>query len=165
MEVPVETQIPLFLKVLTFDRRLYAGTRGDFVFAIAYQSGFRASAQAKDAAVRTIRSVLRSPGELQLVIVEIDLDKQSLADELSRHNVSAMYVAPLRGIEVKAISAAARSAQVTTVTGVPLYVPLGLAVSVRLRADRPKLVVGVDAARLEGADFTAGLLSLSEIWR
>src|SRR5947209_5257027 len=52
MEVPVDAQIPLFLKVATFDRQLHARAHDAIVVAIAYQSGNRASLNARDDALR-----------------------------------------------------------------------------------------------------------------
>ena len=58
----------------------------------------------------------------------------------------------------------ARNANVTTLTGVPQYVALGLAVSVRLQGERPNFVINAEAAKAEGADFSAELLKLAQIW-
>ena len=78
---------------------------------------------------------------------------------------SLLYVAPLRSKDLSEIAASARAAKVTTVTGVPDYLQSGLAVSVRRQGGRPKLLVNLRAARLEGADFKAELLKLAEISR
>ena len=43
MEIPVAVQVPLFLKVMSFDRQLRARGEGEYVVAVAYQSGNRAS--------------------------------------------------------------------------------------------------------------------------
>jgi hypothetical protein len=162
MDVPVAMQVALFLKVVTFDRNLVIAPATDMVVAVAYQGGYRASVTAKDDAMSALQ-LNRSQQKIRAVA--IDLDRESLAAALGRHNPSVLYVAPLRGIDISDLATIARRAGVTTVTGVAAYVSLGLAVSVRLQGERPKLLINPEAARLEGADFTAALLNLAQISR
>ena len=54
MEIPVAVQLPLFLKVMSFDRQLGFRGGGTLVLAIAYQSGYRASADAKDPGISIV---------------------------------------------------------------------------------------------------------------
>jgi hypothetical protein len=162
MDVPVAMQVALFLKVITFDRNLVISPAADMVVAVAYQSGYRASVAAKDDAMGALK-LRRNPQTIHAVA--IDLDRESLASALTRHNPSVLYVAPLRAIDVSDVATVARHAGVTTVTGVTEYVGLGLAVSVRLQGERPKLLINPEAARLEGDDFSAELLKIAQIWR
>jgi hypothetical protein len=163
MEVPVAIQIPLFLKVLAFDRQLHARAGAEVVLGVVFQSGNRASVNARDEVMRAISSVRDSVDGLPVRAVAIDLDKEPLAGALTRNRVTVMYVAPLRAIDIAAVAAEARTAHVTTMTGVPDYVGRGLAVSVRLQGDRPKLLVNLNASRLEGADLSAELLKLAVV--
>lgn len=163
MEVPVAIQIPLFLKVLAFDRQLHARAGAEVVLGVVFQSGNRASVNARDEVMRAVSSVRDSVDGLPVRAVVIDLDKEPLAGALTRNRVTVMYVAPLRAIDIAAVAAAARTAHVTTMTGVPDYVGRGLAVSVRLQRDRPKLLVNLNASRLEGADLSAELLKLAVV--
>ncbi|HYC50556.1 MAG TPA: hypothetical protein VEB19_05535, partial [Gemmatimonadaceae bacterium] len=48
MELPVAVQVPLFRKVLSFDRRLDVKSRAELVIAVIYQSGNRESSAVKD---------------------------------------------------------------------------------------------------------------------
>lgn len=161
MDVPVPMQVALFLKVLTFDRNLVIPPATDIIVAVAYQSGYRASINATDNAMSALKLI---GNQRRVRTVLIDLDREPLAAALARHRPSVLYVAPLRAIDIGDLAAAARKAGVTTVTGVPQYISLGLAVSVRLQGERPKLVINAEAARLEGADFSAELLKLAQIW-
>jgi hypothetical protein len=162
MDVPVAMQVALFLKVVTFDRNLVIPPATDMVVAVAYQGGYRASVTAKDDAMSALQL---NRNQQKIHAVAIDLDRESLAAALARHNPSVLYVAPLRAIDVSDLATIARRAGVTTVTGVTEYVSLGLAVSVRLQGERPKLLINAQAARLEGADFSAALLNLAQISR
>lgn len=162
MEVPVSLQLPLFLKVASFDRQL--GTRaGDtLVLAIAYQSGFRLSANVRQEAAVAVGARPTVAG-LPIKVISIDLDKDDLGQALRRGHATLLYLTPVRALDVEDVMRVTRSARVTTMTGVVRYVELGLAVGVRLRGDRPRIVVNLAASKLEGAEFGAELLKLSEI--
>ena len=67
---------------------------------------------------------------LPVRVVPIDLDDESLADRLKADDVSLLYIAPIRAVDIGALTATAVAAGVTTVTGVPDYVALGVAVGV-----------------------------------
>ena len=164
MEVPVAVQIPLFLKTLAFDRELKKRAPTEIVFAVVYQGGHRPSVTARDEAVRALAAAAPVEG-LPLRIVTIDLDRDTLVAALERERVTMLYITPVRGVDISAIGRSAQFAGATTFTGVARYISAGLAVGVRLQGDRPKLLINVDSARLEGAEFRAELLKLAQVVR
>jgi len=161
MDVPVQMQVALFLKVLTFDRNLVVSPASEIVVGVVFQSGYRASINAKNIAMTALQATANSR---KIRAVAIDLDRETLSTALPRHRPSVLYVAPLRAVEIGDLATIARNANVTTLTGVTEYVALGLAISVRLQGERPKLVINAEAAKAEGADFSAELLKLAQIW-
>jgi hypothetical protein len=161
MDVPVGLQIPLFLKALTFDRQLRVRAGSEILIAVVFQSGNRASVMAKDDAMRALGAVRDSVDGLPVRAVAIDLDRGTLANALSRQRVTVVYVAPLRAVDIADLASAARTARVTTMTGVSEYTSRGIAVGVRLQGDRPKFLVNLSASKLEGADFSSELLKLA----
>jgi len=164
MEIPVAVQVPLFLKVISFDRQLRArGGQTEYVVSIAYQSGNRASVDARDEVVRSLKADRPTVLGLPIRIVTVDLDHESLADCLKTHAASLLYITPLRAVDVAALVTTANVAGVTTVTGVPQYVAQGVAVGVRLQRDRPRILINLQGARLQGADFAAELLKLADV--
>jgi hypothetical protein len=162
MDVPVAVQLPLLLKVMSFDRHLRARAAGTLVIAIAYQSGYRASADAKDEAWRLASNTRQIDG-MPVSVIAIDLDREELPAALARGQVVLLYVAPVRGIDIKDLVQVARAARVRTITGVVRYVESGLSVGVRLRGNRPRIVVNLASSRLEGAELAAELLKLAEV--
>ncbi len=161
MDVPVQIQVALFLKVLTFDRNLVISPPSEIVVGVVFQSGYRSSVNAKNVAM----AALQTTGNARKIrAIAIDLDRETLVAALPRYRPSVLYVAPLRAVEIGDLATTARNANITTVTGVPQYIALGLAVSVRLQGERPKLVINAEAAKAEGADFSAELLKLAQIW-
>lgn len=162
MEIPVSTQISLFLKVLEFDRRLGETVNGVLTIGVVFQSGSRQSTAARDDAVRSIAQ-LAADGERQIRVVDVDVDRDDWRSATAVHRMDMLYVTPLRGAPIMDICATARAVGATTFTGVPKYVEQGIAVGVRRLGNRPKLLVNLRVARLEGADFSAELLKLAQV--
>jgi hypothetical protein len=143
---------------MTFDRNLSARSSGDLRIAVLYQSRNRTSQVIADEVSRAIGS---TPGA---EAVGIDLDKVSdLQTVLVQSRARVLYVSPLRGIDIGSIVRVSRETGVTTITGVPRYVDEGIAIGLDLKADRPEIVVNLEGARAEGADFTAQLLKLARV--
>jgi hypothetical protein len=162
MEIPVAIQIPLFIKVIAFDRHIEINTATDVVFVIAFQSGHRRSAETKDEVARVLAE-LPVDDRRTIRVVTVDLDREDLRTVLRDQRATLLYITPLRGLALSAITTVTRGVQVTTFTGVPKYVDQGLAVGVRRVGDKPKLLVNLRVARLEGADFSAEFLKLVQL--
>jgi hypothetical protein len=165
MAVSVEVQVPLLVKILGFDRNLTGRPDNEIVLGVLYQGKYRTSA---NVATEVREALKRSPpfvvGGRKLRTVAIDLDATPDLDAtLARLKASVLYVTPLRAADVRALAAATRASHVTTVTGVPEYVEMGLAVGIGIAGQRPEIVVNLAASRAEGADYDAQLLKLARI--
>jgi hypothetical protein len=162
MDVAPAIQLPILAKVISFDRQLRTRAPDGPTVGVVFQSGNRASVLAKDEAIRTLNAMREGDGP-RIKTVAIDLDHDRLEDALSTNGVTTLYVTPLRATDIGALAARAREGHVTTMTGVPRYVAQGLGVGVGQRGGRPKILINLEACRLEGADFGAELLKLAEI--
>lgn len=163
MDVPVDVQLPILLKVLTFDRKLVARAPREIVLGIAFQEGNRESVRAKDEVLRVLRAMPQFAEGVALRAVPIDLDVRTIESAHAAERITHLYLAPLRALDVRDIATWARKAGVTTMSGVARYIESGLALGVGLRGGRPRILVNVEASRLEGADLSAELLKLAEI--
>jgi hypothetical protein len=159
--VPVEVQVPLFIKILSFDRTLGSRPAGPLIVGVLYQGEYRASADIAS----QVRRALKDSGE-DLRIVSIDLDHTpDLLNALSHQHLHVLYVSPLRAIDLKTVTITSRQVGVRTVTGVPKYVEDGLGIGIDLKGERPEIVVNLLASRAEGSDLDAQLLKLARIVR
>lgn len=165
MPVPVDVQVPVLLKVLSFDRRI-ADTRGqELVIGVLYQSGYRLSTEVKDRVVEVV-SVSRqgAPASRPLSAAPVDADgEESLGAAFARLKIDVLYVTPLRAFDLRNLVGVTRRERILTLTGVPEYVGAGLSVGLELRQDRPRILVNLRAARAEGANFAAPLLGLARL--
>ncbi len=159
--VPVEVQIPLFIKILSFDRTLGSRPAGPLIVGVLYQGDYRVSA---DIAFQ-VKRALRDTGE-DVRVVSIDLDHTpDLNETLTRAKPHVLYVSPLRAIDLAIVTAISRQTGVRTLTGVPRYVEDGLGIGIDLKGQRPEIVVNLLASRAEGSDLDAQLLKLARIVR
>lgn len=163
MDVPMRVQMPILLKVISFDRRLHARAPRDVVIGVVMQRGNRASVVAHDQAVEVLTAPGTSVDGIPVRVVTFDLDRQSVQDILDNTVLTHLYVTPLRAIDIGELASLARAAQVTTMTGVSEHLDRGLSIGVGLRAGRPRILVNVNASRAEGAELSAELLKLAEL--
>ena len=169
MPVPVERQFLLLLKIVTFDRSLPTRLASDdeLVIGIVFQRKHRVSLNARDELQRAARvSTTRDIDGTPVRIVDIETeDGTGLEEAVRESRADILYVAPLRLVEPSAIAAITRELRVMTYTGVPEYVPEGIAVGLGLRNSRPRILVNLPACAEEGVDFSSRLLQLAEVIR
>lgn len=163
MEVPVALQIPLFVKVMSFDRSMSARSGRSHVIAIVFQSKNVASTKTKEDAERAVRALARGVGGVTYRSVTIDLDEETLAAGLRRERPDFLYVTPLRGVDIRTIATAAEADGVVTWSGVPKYLTQGIVVGLRRERERPRIMINLKAARLQLCDFSAELLKLAQV--
>jgi hypothetical protein len=156
--VPAGVQVPLLLKILTFDHHM-ADAAEPLVVGVVFQRRNRASAAIGEEVGGLLAAAARP-----IRVVVIDLDETSdLRGTLLRESVRVVYVAPLQAVSVSTVAEATRGEGVVSVTGVPRYVEQGLAVGIDLSDSRPRIVINLAASRAEGADFSAELLKLARL--
>ena len=157
MPVPAEVQAALFKNIWKLDRNFDCakGVR----LAIVYQDGYRESVAAKD---EFLASIGRLGPHTTTVLIEAST-QQLLNDALHSGDLDMVYVTPLRAIDIAEIGRISRYQRFRTITGVPEYVDLGLAVGIGIRHDRPMIIVNLEQARAEGAVFSSQLLELARI--
>ncbi len=161
--VPVALQIPLFMKVMSFDRKFAGRAGSSLVIAVVYQRGNRESTIAKDEALLAIAATPQAFGVSRRGVA-IDLDARGdLAARIRERYADVVYVTPLRSADVRDIASAARGAGATTWTGVAAYMSQGIAVGVKLERDKPRIMINLVAARLQSCDFTSELLKLAQV--
>jgi uncharacterized protein DUF4154 len=156
--VPPGVQVPLLLKILTFDRNL-ADAPEPLVVGVVFQRRNRASAAVGDE-VRLLLAASARP--IRVVVIDLD-ETHDLRGTLLRESVRVVYVGPLQAVSVSTVAEATRGEGVVSVTGVPRYVEQGLAVGIDLSDSRPRIVINLAASRAEGADFSAELLKLARL--
>ena len=165
MLVPVDVQLPLFLKLLAFDRNLKTRVGNEIVIGIVYQRIFRTSLNVKDEWLGEIdKSSIKKIQEIPIHYVTVDIsDKIDLAKAISRDHIDILYIAPLRAVKIETITSVSRAKQVITLTGVPDYVESGLAVGIGIKGEKPQFIINLPVAKAEGADLSSQVLKLAKV--
>jgi len=167
MPVPVQVQVPLFAKVLSFDRNLEERAGPELVIGVLYQGRYRQSLLAKE----TIAAALREDDvktilHMNVRVVEINIEgDQNLRSTIAAAGVRLLYLTPLRAVDIEAICTISREMKITSFTGVPDYVDEGVALGIGVSDERPQIVINLPAALDEGADFSSQLLRVAKVIR
>ena len=164
MPLPVKDQMPLFLKILSYDKNL--PQRGDeIVIGVLYQQRYRHSLLAKDELVAVMKQFKAVSGRpVRLVPLAID-EETSLAAVLDDPRINVFYVSPLRAFDIEAITEVSRDREIVTLTGIPSYLDAGLSVSLDVKGGKPQILINLPASEAEGADFHSQLLKVAKVMR
>ena len=166
MPMPVDIQLPLFLKILTYDRSFQYKARSAITIGIVYLPGDAASVKAKDEMVANLerlgdRTIKNLP--IRHVVLEFK-DVPSLDRAVKAGKVNVLYVAPGMGDQLPALLKMSRTYAITTATGVPEFVQRGIAVGIGMKADKkPDILINLPSSRSEGSEFDASLLRIATV--
>lgn len=155
--IPAGVQLLLFSKIWMFDRSI--AENGQIVMAVLYQSTFRASEEAKDQLIEAVRA---NGLKIKCVPVALD-DAENVATALEHVKADVFYVTEMRGINIPQLVRVSRARHIKTITVTEGYVEGGVAIGLRVRNDKPVIVVNLSAAKAEGSDLTAQLLRFSTV--
>lgn len=159
--VPEARQADLLLKVLTADRNFAARNGGGPTIGVVYE---RSSRFSKDAAERFAAEVRRfgTGAVTPARVVLVDVSRPgSLGAGVAACRADVLWVAPLTRPDVARIAALARARKVRTAASRAAYVEAGLAVGFEPHHGAARVVLNVEEARAEGADFSSKLLKLA----
>ena len=163
MPLRPDLQIPLILKILTYDRHIESKAGEQVVVGIVYAptdpSSVAAANEVGDVLFRfQDKTVKRLPIRYRLVEYSTP---EALERTIDRWSISVLWVAPGSAKNLAGITSVSRRKGVTTTTGVPDYVRRGVAVGLDLGDARPQILIHLEAAREEGCEFDASLLRIS----
>jgi hypothetical protein len=165
MELPADLQIPLILKVLTYDRQLESKAGGEVNIGIVYSPADPSSSQATTDVSGTLNKFAgKTVKKLPINYWTIEfVSTQRLEAILKEKNISVLYVSP--GVEkhITAITQVSQSRRVTTTTGVPDFVKQGVAVGIGQRRGKPQIYINLEASKSEGSEFDASLLRIATV--
>jgi hypothetical protein len=161
MPIPVEDQVTLILKTLTYDRQLEAKAKGNLTLGIVYNPADPASVKVgRDVSdVLTKFATKRVKGlPLSQYLVEYATPAQLDVVAKSRP-ITVFYICPgVKGLDY--LLKVAEQYQITTTTGVPSFVKQGVAVGVGFNGEKAQMLVNRPTAKAEGVEFEARLLSI-----
>ncbi|HDM90245.1 MAG TPA: YfiR family protein [candidate division WOR-3 bacterium] len=164
IQVPIGVQVPIFIKILAFDRSLRKKAGDEILIGVLYQHKYMRSSLAKDEIISELKKLghLRVQGlPVRYTVIDF-IDGRSLEREIDAKGIDVLYVTPLRAVDPGEIRAVTRKKKVLTFSVIPEYVEAGLSVGLSVRGEKPRIVVNLRAAEAEGAAFSSRLLRLAQ---
>jgi hypothetical protein len=162
MPLTPDLQVPLILKVLTYDRHFESKAGRELIIGVVYEQGDPESLKAASTIIATLlrfsgKTVKRLPIRYQLVAMD------QMARLVPSMGISVLYVAPGNARNLPALTRFSQANHVTTVTGVPSYVRQGVAVGIDVAQDRPQILINLSSSKAEGSEFDASLLRIASV--
>ena len=165
--VPAELQVPLLLKVLTFDRNF--AKRGwtvlhiGIVFVGSDPISSKLRTDIVDVLKRLSDKTLRNL-PITYTVVEYTSDSQ-IEGVVRASQVNVLYVAPGNARNLPKLLQVSQSQHIITTTGVPEYVEKGVAVGIGIRQDKPEILINLAASKSAVSEFDASLLRIARVVR
>ncbi|WP_224247329.1 YfiR family protein [Hyalangium gracile] len=155
----------MLVRVLAYDRRM-GHQPPPLTLAVTHREG-NASSEVLGREFSTALEVA-SRGRViagrPLRVVRIGFhDPQQLQTELSQTHAVALYVCEGLEDESRNIAEVTRRLSILSIAGSETQISQGLAIGLEGKGNSPVILVHLEAARAEGADLDAGLLSLSRL--
>lgn len=167
MALTADKQVPLLLKILTYDRQFEAKAGSEVVIGIVYAAADPDSAPAMEALSATLSGFAgKTVKKLPIKYWQIPYSTPDRLEAIVKEKgINVIYVCPGNDKNLPAIIKLAKGGRITTLTGIPEYVKKGLSVGVGERSGKPQIYINLDASKAEGSDFDASLLRIAEVVR
>jgi hypothetical protein len=165
MALSIVDQVPLLLKVLTYDRNLESKAGAELAIGIVYDPGDRDSATATTE-LGSVLFKLAGKTVKKLPIKYYTIEYTGNADLerfVKQKGISVLYIAPGNARNLSHILQLSQELHLTTTTGVPDYVRRGAAVGLAKAQDRPEILIHLKNSRAEGTEFEASFLRYATI--
>ena len=165
--VPADLQVPLLLKVLTFDRNFTKRGWTALHIGIVFVGSDPASSKVRSDIIEVFKTssdkTLRNL-PIEFTAVEYTSDRQ-IEDAIKASQFNLLYIAPGNARNLTKLVQVSQSRQILTTTGVPDYVQRGVAVGIGVRQDRPEILINLLSSKSAGSEFDASLLRVARVIR
>jgi hypothetical protein len=166
MPFPVDVQVPLLLKILTYDRLFEAKARSALTIGVVFVAADPESVQAKDDILRALQAMSdRTIKNVPIKGLALEYrDAVSLEKTVRTNSINVLYIAPGNAAVLSPLLRLSHTRGITTATGVPEYVQKGVAIGIGIRPDRkPDILINLPSSRQEGSEFDASLLRIATV--
>lgn len=163
MNVPLDVQIELMVRVFSFDRAMDERASTGLTVGILYQERYRTSVSTADEVEELLSHAAWATGG-PVQIVRIPWDGRAATEQLVRDKrVRILYVAPMRSVDMRSVCDMCAALQVPAFTGVPEYVAEGIPLGVARRGGKAAILVNLPEARRAGVDLSSRVLHIAEV--
>lgn len=161
-------QAALILRILSYDRNLAQRASGQVTILVTFRESDASSRQESERITAALNAMGRRTTVANMharALAVAYTDAAALQAAAGREGAVALYVCRGLGNATRAISGAARSAHLLSLTGERSALDQGLAVGLVANGSEVQLVVNLPAVEAEGARLDATVLRLAEVIR
>jgi hypothetical protein len=161
-------QVPVILKVLTYDRHFESKAGDAVVVGIVYVAGDPASTKVAEDVGQTFfgfkgKTVKKVPVNYAMLEYKGAAD---LERAIKAQKVNVLFITPGNDKNLTDILKISQADSITTVTGTPDYVKKtpGVSIGVGFRQDnKPQIHINLPSSKSEGSEFDASLLQIADV--
>lgn len=163
--VPADAQLPIYFKVLTYDRTLWDAPEPPLRIGLLHRLDSEESRLNLEAMITSLeRSAHRTVNEVPFEYVTLTWSQpEDLARQLTGAGLDVLYVTAGHHDVLEQVSDHTRTHGVLSLAGAADDVGAGLSVGLRLEDGRPRLVVDLTALSAEGHQLDARVLRLCTV--
>jgi hypothetical protein len=163
--LPEELQVPLFLKILTYDRSLGGKVQDTIHIGVLYFPDNEQSQKNKDAIIENLKlNRDKTINGVPFSFMEIEFSTEKSLDEVtSEKRVNILYITSDGSDIPKGVSQITQAKRILTITGRVDYVSHGISVGLGVKEEKPQIVINLPSVRAEGSNFSANLLRLCKV--
>jgi hypothetical protein len=167
MPVPASLQVPLLLKILTYDRNFAARTGSSLSIAVVFGGANPDSIRARDELAAAFEAFAdKTVKNLPIRYSALEYVSDSQVDAVARtKQINVFYLTPGIGAHLDGLLRIGRTYQIITTTGVPDYVEKGVAVGIGIKLDKPHILINLGTAKEVGSEFDVSLLRIARVIR
>lgn len=162
-EVPIRLQIDLLNRVIPFDRAFPSKVNGELSILIVQDPNDTDSAQVSQRVLSELKERDTLGGYRQRPTLWRFSAIGALVDECKRLKAGVLYVSPGLGASIEQLATALKGLNLLSVGALPNQVERGLALGFAARSGKPRILVNLKQARLQGVDFRADFLRMAEV--
>jgi hypothetical protein len=164
-DLPTTLRASMLVRVLAYDRRMGQKPPPLTLAVIHRQGDANSESQGQEfSGALEVAARGKSIAGRPLKVVRIGFSNTNqLQTELSAAHAVALYVCEGLESASESIAQVTRRLSVLSIAGSEAQVNQGLAIGLSRKGNSPVILVHLSAARAEGADLDAGLLSLSRL--
>lgn len=159
MPVPASVQGELIPKILLLNKSF--SDKKEINLGIVYNKYLRGSAETMNIISEKVKS-----SDIDLKIHPIPIEISELNDikgTLNNYSLDAIYIAPLRGTNLRAIKSFCKENKIITLCGTPELIADYFSIGFDIENNKVKIDINIKTALEEGADFSSHLLKIARV--
>ena len=165
VSAPIDVQIDLIPKILSLDKNFNSLNESENCnIGIVYSSRLRSSTKIKNEIMDYTSGKEIAVKKCNSNIFPIDVSKDiNIRKFIEDNNIKAVYIAPLRGYNIKALTKICKEKKVRTFTGVNSFFNEDISVMFDLHNNKLEIHIDLSSVKDENAKFSSYLLNIAQL--